>query len=476
MPKRFVKSRDKTVTKMTKDGAVERNMSTGDVKRISNRDTSFDLRGNTASDKHSLSKKRDLGKAQKRKILPLFPEENNSGADVPNAHFPKAEEPSAPSWAEGQWDRKNAVVYQFEDLQKAKNPDWLRQQIAEEKTPDNPLDDVPKIRKSKLRFARSESEPLSDYGVSSKARKKIPAESTPSENISADTAAVQADSPAVKPKTGKPKVSKLEHLERRAQATSNKLETARANLPAKRRPRIQRSFNEATGKSESRLTLSKKVQSQKAHIKGALPLRPVKFGANIAIAGAHRKMFQVEDENVGIKAAHRTELAAEGVVRSALRHHKTAPYKKVAKLEQKLSDRSAKLAYNRAVEANPQLKKNLVARLWQKHKIKRRHMKTLRQSRQAAIKAKKAATLTGKATKAIAMFIKKNPKVIIIGVLLLLVINIVSSLLGILQGFGGGGLGAILSATYLSEENDMTAASFVYTQWEMDLRTEIENA
>src|SRR5689334_15849923 len=40
-----LKARDKTVSKMTKDGLVEQNITTGENKRISNRGANFDLRG-----------------------------------------------------------------------------------------------------------------------------------------------------------------------------------------------------------------------------------------------------------------------------------------------------------------------------------------------------------------------------------------------------------------------------------------------
>ena len=451
-PKRFLSSRDKILTKMTRDGAVEQ--VNGDEKRISKREVSLGLRGDGLTDKHILTKNRELIKRGKTKIT-RFPGAVGS-ADTSD-------------WAQGQRTEESASPSRFDVVPDA--PSWLEQQRAEEYATPQLSDEATKPRSSRLKFDKGEATPVREEKSSSKARKKAMGADSSSEQSSAYNSATQPDNPATKPK-----VSKLEHLESRVQKTSDKLEKAKGNLPTKRRPRIKRDFNEATGKAQTRITFEREVKSQKEHIKGALPLRPVKFGVNAAIATAHKKMFQVEDDNVGTKATHRTELVAEGAVRSALRHRKTAPYKKVAKLEQKLSKQSARLAYERTVEKNPALKKNSVARMWQKYRIKRQHMKALRQQRQAAASAKKAATLTGRATRALGALIKKNPKVIILGVLLFVVLNIVSSLMGVLQGLGSGGLGAILSSTYLSEESDITSASFIYTQWEMDLRIEIENA
>ena len=47
-------------------------------------------------------------------------------------------------------------------------------------------------------------------------------------------------------------------------------------------------------------------------------MRPVKAGANTAIGYAHKKIYQAEDENIGIKAAHRTELVGEAGLRHSI--------------------------------------------------------------------------------------------------------------------------------------------------------------
>ena len=268
------------------------------------------------------------------------------------------------------------------------------------------------------------------------------------------------------------KISKLEHG---VAKTSKKLDKAKDNLPAKRKVGLERTFDDETGKGKTRIKFETEVKSQREHLKGPLPLRPVKFGANTAIAKAHVKMYQVEYENVGVKAAHKVELLGEATVRSALRHRKLSPYKKVAKLERKLSERSTKLAYKRVLHENPKIRRNPVARMWQKRKLKRKHIKAAKQAQNAAIKAKKAGTLTARATKAVTMLIKKNPKVIIIVAALFLIVNILTSIVGMLSSVGSSGAGAIFATTYLSDESDIEAASLAYNRWEMDLMLEIQN-
>ena len=269
------------------------------------------------------------------------------------------------------------------------------------------------------------------------------------------------------------KITKLEH---KVEKTSGKLEKAKANLPTKRKLRVERSFDEESGESKTRLTFNKEVKTQRQHLKGSLALRPVKFAANAAIAKAHMKIYQVEDENIGVKAGHRVEMAGEAVIRSALRHRKLAPYKQVAKLERQLTKRSAKLAYERVLHENPKLKKNPFARIWQKHKIKRQYTKAAREAQKTAAKARKPASLTGRATRALAALIKRNPKIFIIIIILFLLLQIISSLVGMLSTVGGSGLAAIFATTYLSDEQEIEAASLAYSEWEMDLLMEILSA
>jgi len=280
----------------------------------------------------------------------------------------------------------------------------------------------------------------------------------------------------LQPESDKPKPSpKTIKLEHRAEKASDKLDKAKSNLPTKHKIGIERTFDEDTGKSKTRLKFDSEVKTQRDHLKGPVPLRPVKFAANAAITKAHMKIYQAEHENVGTQAAHKVELAGESVVRSALRHRKLAPYKKVAKLERKLAGRSAKLSYQRALRENPQMKKNPIARFWQKRKLKRKHIKAAQQAQKTAAKAKKAGSIMTRAMRTLAMLIKKNPKVIIIVIVLFVLINIVSSLIGALSGLGSGGVGAVFATTYLSEESEIEAASLAYSRWEMDLRMAILN-
>ena len=141
----------------------------------------------------------------------------------------------------------------------------------------------------------------------------------------------------------------LAKAQTKADRAISKLEKAKGELPSKKKLAAKRVFNEQTGKSKTKLHFESEAKPQGEHIKGAKLLRPVKAAGNTLMLNAHRKIYQVEDENVAIKAAHRSEMAAEIGVRSALRFHKAAaPYRKVAKLERAAQKKSVRLTFQKA--------------------------------------------------------------------------------------------------------------------------------
>lgn len=199
---------------------------------------------------------------------------------------------------------------------------------------------------------------------------------------------------------------KLTHARRKAERTAQKAEQAQNRLPARKKLRMETVSDPETGKAKKHLKFEKEVKSQKVHVKGPVPLRPVKAGANTAIGYAHKKIYEAEDENVGIKAAHRSELVGEAGLRTAYHRHKTAPYRKAAKLQQKSAKANARLAYRQALSDHPELKKHAIARIWQKQKLKRQYAKA---AREAGKQAKNAAVATERVSVGIVHAVKRHP-------------------------------------------------------------------
>ena len=272
------------------------------------------------------------------------------------------------------------------------------------------------------------------------------------------------------------KSRKLAKAEKQVGRTDAKLNQAKENLPTKKKPRTRLVFDETKGKAKREFYFEKQVKPQVEHIKGPLSQRPVKMAANSAIAFGHKKIYQAEDENVGVKAGHRGEMVVEGGVRTALRHRKTAPYRKVAKLERAAMKKRVNLSHRQTLERNPKLKSNLFSRMWQKRNLKKQYAKAARNTKKAAAGAKKTGSLTVRLGKAVTRLVTKNPKVIIFLLIAGLLIAVIMMLFSLGAGIGSSGLGGIMGVVYSAEEEDINAAGLVYTEWETDLQIAISNA
>ena len=266
---------------------------------------------------------------------------------------------------------------------------------------------------------------------------------------------------------------KLTKARRKAERTAEKLEQAENRLPARRKLRMETSSDPDTGKAKKRLKFEKEVKSQRAHVKGPIPMRPVKAGANMAVGYAHKKIYQAENENVGIKAAHRTELVSESGLRMAYHRHKTAPYRRVAKLQQRSARANARLAYRQTLHDSPELKKNLLARMWQKQKIKRQYAKAAREAKKAGKRAKDTAVTTEKIAAGVVHAVRHHPVICGIVLLLLLVFFLIASMISSFSNLGAGGLGSLAASTYLADDADINNAELAYTEWETDLQMQI---
>ena len=276
--------------------------------------------------------------------------------------------------------------------------------------------------------------------------------------------------PVDKPVSSGKKLDKARH---KAERSGKKLAKAHKNLPKKRRPAIKRSFDEKSQKTKTKFVFEEEVKSQREHIRGPLLTRPLKLGANAAIVHGHRKMYQVEHENVGTQAAHRAEMLVEGGLRSAYRLHKTAPYRKVKKLEAKTSKLNIKASYQQALHDNPKLKSNMFSRMTQKRKIQRDYAKATREAQKAGTLAKKTGDVIGKAGQAIVRTVARHPIVfgIIGGILLIMVIF--SSLFTSCSNMGAGIGGTFTATSYLAQDADIDNAELYYTEWETDLQMQI---
>lgn len=268
--------------------------------------------------------------------------------------------------------------------------------------------------------------------------------------------------------------------QQKAEVLGQKLERAEKQIPKKKKIRLQKELDPEKSRMKHTLRFEE-VEKQRG--KEILPKKAGRRMMQTASAAVHSKMYQVEEENVGTKAAHRTELATEATATMAAHaarvHHQNAPYKKVEKLQQQVNQANVNAAYRAAVRDNPELQTNNVKRFVQKQRIKRQYAKEYRKAQKAGSKgsaaAKKAKDAVSSTGQAVITAIKNHKGgLVVIGALVLLVIMVFSSLSSC-SVMMEGAMGSILGTSYTSEDPDILQTESNYTALESGLRNELAN-
>ena len=268
--------------------------------------------------------------------------------------------------------------------------------------------------------------------------------------------------------------------QQKAEVLGQKLERAEKQIPKKKKIRLQKELDPEKSRMKHTLRFEE-VEKQRG--KEILPKKAGRRMVQTASAAVHSKMYQVEEENVGTKAAHRTELATEATATMAAHaarvHHQNAPYKKVEKLQQQVNQANVNAAYRATVRDNPELQTNNVKRFVQKQRIKRQYAKEYRKAQKAGSKgsaaAKKAKDAVSSTGQAVITAIKNHKGgLVVIGALVLLVIMVFSSLSSC-SVMMEGAMGSILGTSYTSEDPDILQTESNYTALESGLRNELAN-
>ena len=265
----------------------------------------------------------------------------------------------------------------------------------------------------------------------------------------------------------------------KADKKADKLDKAEAKIPKKTVKRKERVVD-AEGRVTTRLYFEevdkKKPSSKLTHATAAAPI-------NTALATAHREVRQSEDENVGTESAHKVEEVAEGGVRmvdSAYRSHKLKPYREAAQAEAAADKANLHALNKQAKKQNPEFSSNPYSRWQQKRAIKKEYMaakagkstsNTIKASETTAKAAKKAAKETKKTSKFIAKHKKGALIVAGIGLLMVFMLNVVSSCSVLVQS----GMSAFGATTYPVEDSDMMAAEAQYCALEAELQDYLDN-
>ena len=442
-----LKACDKVVVRMTREGAVEENLTAGTEQRVSKRleDAELVKPAETAEPSEALSpeeQKKVQMRRQQRQFQAEHAEDNNT------------QPPSETS-------------------------------VTEEKRTENPPQNVPEPLPSETPF---KPPALEQHGVSSHTGTVIAEtvvthklrKTSAVEAVDADTVLSQAaETASAKPVSDDavPLTKRMQKLERKSEKAHERLDAVREKLPTHKVLKKERVFDEETGKGKTRLHFEDELKKPKG--KGKLQFeadKTVRKVGDTLASGIHGKIHEVEQENSAVEAAHKTEIAAETTARHFSHHRENSvnkPYEKVSKLEHKADVADAKLQYERNQQEHPEMKKQNMNKHYQKQSIKKEYAAARNAGSQTATK-NTGKKLSEKASDKIKEFFEKNKKVFIwigVGIALLVLLGAGISSCSMLTSTGS----SVIASSYLSEDDAMLGAEAQYCRMEQELQSYLDN-
>lgn len=269
----------------------------------------------------------------------------------------------------------------------------------------------------------------------------------------------------------------LEKPIRRADRAATRADKAQAAIPKKKVKELAVDPDTGAVTVHLRFEDKKKPPSKLTHTLRDAPTDTV-------LGAVHREVNEAQEDNIGVKAAHKSEQAAETagrLVREGYHSHKLRPYRKAAAAERKLEKANVNALYQKSLRENPQLASNPVSRWRQKQAIKGQYAAARRAGQagtatgQAAAQTAHSAKSAAKKSKQTADFVRRHKKgFLAAGGLLLAVaffLNCMSSCSVFFSGVGGG----VTGSTYPSTDEAMLGAEAAYAGMEADLQAYLDN-
>lgn len=442
MAREELKPRDKVVTRMTKEGAVEENLTEGTSERISTRLEDAQLVTPHDTEVGDIAE-------EVRKRRQLRPEELENIEVQPQTETQTAE---------------TASEYKPGELP-----------VSDNTVPHPPHSEAAHVPRAD--FGRV----FADTAVTSKVSRSRIERRIDGESVLNKAAETSSSSPDYGENA--PASSKIERLERKSQRAHERLDAAREKLPTKKVLKKDRIFDEETGKSKTRLHFEDELKVPKGQSKLQFEAyKTVRKVGDTLASGIHSKIHEVEQENSGVEAAHRTEIVGETAVRH-YQHHKehraNKPFEKVSKLEQRAETADRKLHFEKTVAENPEMKSSRtnMNKHYQKQHIKKEYAAAHKAGSQTAGSAVKSTgkSVKEKAADKVKEFFSKNKKVFLwLGAGLMILVLLAAGISSCTAMFSSTG-SSIIASSYLSEDDAMTGAEAEYCNMEAELQDYLDN-
>lgn len=449
-----LKPKDKVVMKMTRDGAVEENLTEGTRKSVSGRLEDAELiKPSEASVPSTILSAEEQKKVQMRQQQRQFREEHKDDTGThPTSEVPVTEEKKPES----------SPLTAHEALPVTEAP--LKPILSEQRSVTSHTGTV-----------------IAETVVTHKLRKTAAVKTADADAVlskAAETAAATPFSDEAVPVT-----RKIQRLERKSEKAHERLDAAREKLPKHKVLKKERVFDEETGTATTRLYFEDELKKPKGQSKLKFEAdKTVRKVGDTLASGIHGKIHEVEKENSAVEAAHRSEIVAEAAIRHYSHHQqKTAnkPYEKVSKLEPEAQVADTKLHYEKTQQEHPEMKKQRtnMNKHYQKQNIKKEYAAARKAGSQTASNATKntGKKFSEKAADKIKEFFTENKKVFVwigLGVMILVLLAAgVSSCTAMFSSTTS----SVIASSYLSEDDAMLGAEEQYCQMEAELQRKLDN-
>lgn len=527
MSRELYRAKSKRVQKLGRDGLVEQDKATGEERRVSQRTADVSFGPDRAPDQELAQ--RTPAKGKKRRQPPPPPEGRPTdeiepspamrGADdVPVVVPPPAEDNGqSRKRRQGGKFRQNMTAptvreqpeggrLKFDDgsvpgpspepdrgrlrLEDAPAPDaGLAEDISAPPTPDD-SGKKRRQRKQAQRF-REDTVPSVQADTQDGGRLHFEDEGAPAAQDHATgqarphlrfedekASAPDVDGGSDTPPPSRRQQGQYKRAERRVERSGRRLERAQAKLPVKRRAHLEQEYDAASGKVRRRLRFEEEVKPEQAS-----PSLPAQAGRTLKMAAVmkiHGKFREVEHQNVAVEAAHKGEFAAERATGRFLRWNKrrlrSKTYRAARQAERQLAMDRAELAWQTALRDHPELRwQNVLSRWMQKQKIKRRYAQAAREAQRTVQHTQQTATVVGKIARAVQQYAAAHKSALLIVAMLALAISFFSAGLASCTAMLSGAQSSYLSATYLSDEQEICNSALYFTELETDLQLDINS-
>ena len=437
-----LKPKDKVVTRMTRDGAVEENLTEGTSEKISKR-----------------LEDAQLVKPHDEENVVLQDETIKRRQPIPEDLLPKQ-------------DGQTSDTTNTQTNDKTVHDEYL----MHEPTPH--INTVPEVHHSP---SINSGMVIAKTAATSSARRTQTVEAVDAEAILGKAAETAAEKPVLD--EAAPTTKKIQRLEKKSEKAHERLDAAREKLPTKKVLKKERVFDDEKGKAKTRLHFEDEIKLPKGQSKLKFETeKSVRKVGDTLATSIHGKMYEVEQDNSAVEAAHRTEIVAESAIRHYSHHRQSQankPFEKVSKLEHEANVADTKLHYEKTQQEHPEMKKQRsdMNKHYQKQNIKKEYAAARKSGSQSAAAATKSTgkKTSEKAAEKIKEFVAKNKSVFIwVGVGLILLVMLTAGISSCSAMLSSSGT-SIIASSYLSEDDAMLGAEEQYLQMEAELQDKLDN-